>query len=146
MKVVKVVKTEKNLVSYNIREDDSNDPHEREEYDRSTAEEIITDGIKIKEYKINKVIRMGKKDPGNKHPRPLLVKLDSIAQKWSIIKNAKNLKDDEYMCIVSVALDMNKEEQEMNKILTQQLREKRESGEQGWAIKNGKLFRHASPR
>lgn len=73
----------------------------------------------------------------------MLIKLEEEEQKWSIIRNAKNLKNesDPMKKRVGIVRDMTVKEREIEMNLRQQLNEKRQNGEEGWQIKNGRLIR-----
>ena len=85
---------------------------------------------------------MGKKNPAEQRPRPLLIKLNNEDEKWLIIKNAKNLKDetDPIKKKIGIAKDLTKKERENQKLLLTELKQKRENDKDNtWTIKNGKV-------
>lgn len=63
--------------------------------------------------------------------------------KWKVLKNARNLKHTrkEWTKKVAVVKDMTQKERREPKILYEKLLEKRNSGELGWHIRDGKLMR-----
>ena len=68
--------------------------YEREQEDYKRTGQLIYNGINVEHFEIMKTIRLGMRDHSTNKPkpRPLLVKLSNPADKWRIIKNAKNLK------------------------------------------------------
>ena len=69
-----------------------------------------------------------------------MIKLANEAQKWDILKNAKNLKNATgWMARVGISQDMSKEGREKHKELRKSLKDKRDKGENDWFIRNGKL-------
>ena len=90
-------------------------------------------------FRISSVIRVGKiRHDGlsNKH-RPLLVKMRTARDKWSILKGASNLKfcTIENLKNVSVVPDLSIKERELDRKLRDELKENKENGETGWFIK-----------
>ena len=73
----------------------------------------MTDCLKIRRYKIIETVRLGTKK-GNQ-PRPLLVKLNDEYTKWNILKNAKNLKNEENGMLkdIIISRDLTKEQRVM---------------------------------
>ena len=134
---------EGNLVLYNVPESTSAQPRERLNNDGNFCEKLFVEGCLVnrQDFTISNVIRLGKKVE-NVKPRPILVKLQSSREKWSIIKNARNLKrcQQNGMNKISIALDLTIKEREKDKELRQELKAKKESGDHGWFIKNGKLI------
>ena len=89
-------KRKNNLVIYNMKESQDENPIEREKEDENECGNLFVESLKVENFNIVKVIRLGKRGEGtNGAPRPLLVKLDSEHEKWRILKHAKNLKHEE---------------------------------------------------
>ena len=83
-----------NLVLFNINEPPQDDPHERKKYDLMRVHEVFERGVQAENYNIVNVIRLGKRESLKAgENRPILVKLASSAEKWAIMKQAKNLKN-----------------------------------------------------
>lgn len=136
---------ESNLILYSLEESTKEEAVEREREDRENCHMLFQDGIKINDnsYLIKQVLRLGKRREANAKPRPLLVKLQSPREKWDILKQAKSLKNYRHAKLgkVMVAPDLTPKEQVIDKNLREQLKEKIQSGEQGWFIKSGRLTR-----
>ena len=63
--------------------------------------------------------------------------------KWTILKNAKNLKHTKVpkFTKVSIAPHLTWKERETDKVLRLALKEKRDKGEEGWYIRRGEFLR-----
>lgn len=138
-------KRENNLVLYNMEESTKDLGMDREEEDRGMCQKIFADGLKVEhsKYQVKKVIRLGKRREADAKPRPLLVQLSSSEEKWMLLRQAKLLKNYNHPRLgnVVVAPDLTPEEQEKDRELRRQLKIKRDSGERGWMIKNGKIIK-----
>ena len=93
----------------------------------------------IEECKIEQIVRLGKQSSDGRD-RPMLVKMSSEREKWTILGRAKRLMNsNEQMRKVYINRDMTKEERAMEYHLRVMLAEKRGRGEQNWKIRRGKL-------
>lgn len=92
-----------------------------------------------------KTIRLGKKFEGNdkmqKKPRAIMVTLNTVGQKWGIIKDSKKLKDSVHFKNILIVPDLTFKEREHNRQLRNKLKRLRELGERGWFISKGQLKR-----
>ena len=109
------------------------------------SQNIFEKGVGIRGVMIKGIIRLGKRDINNNQfnkPRPMLVKLDSEEQKWEILKNAKNLaRAAEEMKRCIIAPDLTKKEREQDTILRNELKERRNNGDNTWIIRRGQLVK-----
>ena len=97
--------------------------------DAATVQQLFAEGLGIENMNVIETIRLGKVT-NTSGPRPLLIKLETVEDKWTILKNAKNLaKAKEDMRAVSIVPDMTKDEREANKHMRQELKRRRENGE-----------------
>lgn len=130
----------KNIVIYGVVEPSAETPQAREREDVNMCCNIIEIGAQVTDYEIICTKRLGKWDASGAKVRPVLVELRDSRVKGNIVKNAKNLKHAgrEYKKIYIVP-DQTKTEREKNKLLREQLKEKREKGETGWSIIRGEL-------
>lgn len=132
----------KNIVIYGVPESKANNLDEKERDDTNACCDIIENGVKVKEFRVIRVKRLGKEEENVNRNRPMLVELKDSESKWNIIKNAKNLKTAHHSFHrIFIALDQTKKEREESKSLREQLRAKREAGETGWTIRNRMLRR-----
>lgn len=122
----------------------------RMEEDKEMCKDVVENSLGLEEsdYKIVKVIRLGKKREEGAKPRPMLIKLEEEEQKWNIIKNARNLKDEMDLIKknIGISRDMTVKEREQDFNLRQQLKEKIRMGELGWYIKNRELIKGRAVR
>ena len=91
-------------------------------------------------FEIIQVVRLGKKRDDDK-PRPLLIRLGSEKEKWSILGRSKNLRNSSKYGNIYIARDMTKEERKDDFTLRQDLKKKKERGDNSWVIKNGKVIK-----
>ena len=90
------------------------------------------------------MVRLGKrKGRETDSPRPMLIKLKNEEEKWKILRNAKNLKNENnpHKRRVGITKDLTREEREQNRKLREMIKEKKAEGQEGWFIKNGELRR-----
>ena len=77
----------------------------------------------------NKIVRFGRKKNDKTKPRPIKVTLPDGDMKLQIFRGCRNLKDSDYKNI-SVQNDLTAEEREANYKLRQELRDRKEKGEE----------------
>ena len=135
-----------NLVLYNVSESEKQTGQEKEQDDLEFCESIIKDGVGMEiPLDIQEVVRLGKHTNAQQlvKPRPILVKFKDSRVKWQILKNAKNLKrtDIEEFKNVFIAPDLTREQREWDKKLREELKSRKDAGEEGWYIKRGVLCR-----
>ena len=99
------------------------------------------------DFQVEKVIRLGRRE-NNERKRPLLVKMTSETEKQKILSSAKNLKTETepWKKHLGISRDMTPMERIQEVGLRRELKEKRERGEQGWYIKNGRLLQDKDGR
>ena len=130
---------ERNLIIFNVQE--SNESAGMEIQERRKTEEIFENGVGVREYKIEQIIRLGRRGE-RENARPMLVKLENVKQKWEIIKKAKMLKNSESTKHIGIAPDLTKKQREIERRLKNELDEKRRNGETGWYIRRGELHQN----
>ena len=103
--------------------------------------EIFREELKFEIVNIKKVVRLGRKNDYIEHQRPLLVELDTISVKWGLVKQSKRLKDatKETHKKIFIVPDMTPKEREKDKKLREELKSKRDSGEERWFISREEL-------
>jgi hypothetical protein len=141
-------KRRKNLIIFNVKEQDQElSPKDKEIKDMEFCEKLFgeEDKLNVEGIGIRKVIRIGKRNTENNRPRPIIVKLEEDHQPWIILKNSRNLRAhrDENVRSIRIAKDLTMMQREEEKKLYEELKERRERGEEGWYIKSGKLVRGA---
>lgn len=126
-----------NIILHNVPESDCEQPKERKEEDESIVVTMLNDSLNLAEVKLESVIRLGKKSEGRN--RLTKVTLDSVKSKREILNAAKNLKGIEEWSNIFITPDMTPKEREKNKELREELKRRRENGEEGIAIRRGKI-------
>ena len=130
---------EYNVIAYYLREDSNDDMETRKQNDYLEVRYML-DEIGLQNIDIIKTSRIGKrKENWHVYPRPLVIRLKSKQEKWIVIGKSKLLKQTEDYNGIYLALDMNKEELERNKLLRTELIERRNNGE-NLMIKNGQII------
>lgn len=131
-----------NLVLYNVPESNKQQDKEKQDEDMAFCWDIFENslGLEKESFNIRTVTRMGRNVIEGRN-RPILVKLTEEHEKWTIIKNAKRMKDeqDPIKKRIGIALDLTAKQREEDRLLKQELHERRSRGETGLYIKNGKL-------
>ena len=134
----------KNLVLYNVPESRRPNPSGRKQEDEDFCQALFTETLEVprEEFKIKKAIRLGKNRYEGRN-RPVLVKFEEESEKWNTLKNVRKLRGetDEVKRKIGISQDLTMRQREQERCLRQELMEKRERGEIGWYIKNGKLCR-----
>ena len=127
-----------NLVIYWLSESTSDDLETRRTHDYQDVQDMLGE-LGLHNIQVIKTSRIGKrKEDWFNSPRPLVVKLGSIREKWIVIGKGKFLKNTESFYGTYLALDMGKEELERNKNLRYELKDRRSKG-QNVSIKNGQI-------
>ena len=85
-------------------------------------------------------MRLGKVSIQNK-VRPIKIELEEELDKFKILKRAANIRrtETEKFKKIIITTDMTFKEREINKILREELKARREAGERNIEIKNGKI-------
>lgn len=124
-----------NLIILRLPEQETEDPTEEQEKDETAVKKIFdttNPELKAEMEKVlqnNKIKRLGKKKNDTTKPRPIKVTLPDTEMKTQIFRGCKNLRDSAFRNI-SIQNDLTFEEREANFKLRQQLRERKEKGEE----------------
>lgn len=131
-----------NLIFHNLPESTSEIIDDRKTHD---ADEVTAtlEAIDIDDVDIFKPIRLGKKDTSNTRPRLLKITVSSGATKRQVLKNARKLRecDNDAMKKVYITPDLTYQERCQNRKLRQDLKYRRENGEEDLIIKNGRIVK-----
>ena len=130
-----------NLVVFNIPELAAGEVDEKRCHDIRELEMVLHE-LKVKTTLSNPV-RLGPKKSDMKYPRPLRITVENEAAKWSILKEAKNLKDagEEKMKNVFFRRDMTLLERQADADLMKALRAKREEETQSGGTAKYKIWK-----
>ena len=101
--------------------------------------DIFKNSLGIREFKIEKVIRLGKKEQGK--TRPILVKMQNTKEKWNVISNSKKLRNEQSTSkkFIYIMPDLTDKERENDKKLVEELKTRRNNGETNIKISRGKI-------
>jgi len=132
-------KRQKNLVVYKIEESTNENKEERELEDKEKCLNLMNRclEIKVENNDIEKLVRLGRRNENN---RPLLVIMREKDKKYEILSNASKLRNaqEEEHRKVYISPDLTIKQREENKKLREELKRRRENGENLY-IKGGKL-------
>ena len=130
-------KRRKNLVIYGLTENQEKDTKERQKYDEILTKQIISE-LELEELKF-KTMRIGKLAINK--VRPIKIELEEESDKFRILKRAKNIRKTEIAKFKNIIIttDMTYKEREINKILREELKARRDAGEKNIKIKDGKI-------
>ena len=130
---------ESNLVLYNITETQEDATHVNDLCKK------IFDWIIPNENPGFEIIRRLGKSTNSIRPRPILIKMENRHEKLKILKVAKKLRNatSHNLKNVVIAPDLTPREQEIDRELRRQLKEKKEYGQGDWCIYRGKLMNRA---
>ena len=121
-------KRRRNIVIFNVSEQDSHSSQETQaEGDLRIFEEIMMTGLKLK-LRPEKVSRLGRQRDGKQCL--MLVTFHEEGDKWEVLKMAKSLRHaGNKFEKIYIAPDLSPAEQEKNRTLRKELRERKEAGE-----------------
>ena len=130
-------KRKKNRVIYNLQESNKTEAGQRYDEDRANIQKIFTQELLRDGFKVERIIRLGKRTEGRR--RPTLVEMRNENEKMDILINAKKLRHSVEYPKLYINKDLTFDERMNEKQLRDQLKEKRDNGETGYTIRNGKL-------
>ena len=124
-----------------------NDVTVRKNHDLEECKDIFQTSLGVRAFGIEKVIRLGLRGgQAGARPRPTLVKLRNVKEKWDIIGKAKELKNEQNQARkkLSIIPDMTTKEREADKKLHEELKRRKDNGERGIQIKNNSIIQIAN--
>ena len=124
------------MIIYNVTESANQDPKARADFDIRICDEIVRKELKI-DVEFIKIFRLGEKSDNK--IRPILVCFRGETQKWRVLKAAKELRNSDKFKNIFIAKDMTSEEREIDKGLREELRLRKQNGED-CQIKNGQII------
>ena len=130
-------KRRKNLVIYRLTENPEKDTKERQKYDEILIKQIISE-LELEDLKF-KTMRIGKLITNK--IRPIKIELEEESDKFKILTRAKNIRKTQIAKFkrIIITTDMTFKEREINKILREELKARRDAGEKNLKIKDGKI-------
>jgi hypothetical protein len=122
-----------NIVIFNVKDDTCSSAEEKKQTDITAYHEICAT-IDVPHHEIKAIFRIGK--PGQNKVRPLIVKINNDTKKI-VFKNIYKLKNNSKKWVIKH--DLTRKEQETEKKLWQEVKRRRETGENCF-IKNGTIL------
>lgn len=132
-------KRKKNVVLFNMVESEAENPQNRYREDEEKCLTMFAEELEIQDLKIEKLIRLGKKQEGRN--RPLLVKLGAEEERKNILKEASKLRHSENFRRVYINRDLTQTEREQEGKLREELRTRRSEEGSHYIIRRGKVIR-----
>ena len=133
-------KRRKNIIIYALPEYEGRDENERDRIETDNLKQIFREiNVDIDTFKI---IRLGKQFTRNKI-RPVKVELKEESEKYKILKKPANIRNTEAEKFkrVIITTDMTLKQRELEKILREELKVRREAGERNIKIKGCKIVK-----
>ena len=133
-------KRRKNLVIYGMIEKKCENEKEKCEADCMNIKKLLRElNMDIKYFEIS---RLGKQNTKGK-PRPIRIELNKESEKYEILRNAAKLRftENEDLKKVIINTDMSLKEREFQKVLREELKERRQAGERNIKIRKGRIVR-----
>ncbi len=127
-----------NIIIHNVPESNKENPKDRMKDDTVQVMDMIEGAMELETANINSAIRLGKKDSEGR-VRLLKVTVDSVKSKREILINAKKLRGIGKWKNIFVTPDLAPKERQQNKELREELKKRREDGEDGLVIRRGKI-------
>ena len=133
-----------NIIILRMKEQDGKDDEEIIENDRKEIKKLLKKTNPELTAEIDKVLdqkksfRLGKKKEGVERPRPIKLELPDEDMKRQIFRGCRNLRNSDYNN-VSIQNDLTREEQQQSFKLRQELKQRKENGEQV-CIYNGRII------
>ena len=144
----------KNIVVSNMPErPSSSDTEDEEEGDTDPGEdtkklvnELIKEGMGLKDVKVIKAKRIPEKRTEGGKPRIIVAELREKEQKFTVLKSSKKLRDTQNPMWKNVYVnpDMTKQQRHKDFQLRQELKRRREEGENDLIIRNGVIIQKES--
>ena len=129
----------KNVIFYNIKESEKDNFTDRKQEDLDVIKRVITKKLEVLDCEIDYVLRLGIFN--DEKPRPILVQLKTVSMKWAILKNSSKLKNINKSGPIFVTPDRTKKEREENTKLWNELKRRKDGGEDDLIIKQGKIVK-----
>ena len=129
-------KRKNNIVVHNLPEAEANSHAERMEQDRSKFTQLVKDEFHLI-VRVTKSFRIGKAVAGKN--RLLIVTVDGEESKWDILRQAPRLRHSELWPRVYLSPDLTRSESEEGRKLREELKRRKDSGEQNLMIKNHRI-------
>ena len=131
-----------NIVLVNIPESEKEDSKENTEEDLKRVTELLGTITQIEEGDVVEPVRLGQKDPKEKRPRFLRLRVISSAKKGAIFKNATKLNTDDAIGPkdrIYINRDLTPIQRKADSLLREEYARRRTAGEKYLKIRRGKI-------
>lgn len=125
-----------NLVFHNIPESDSLSREQQVLKDTQTVDDLVNKEFNLQNIKIKRVTRLGSSPT---RPRLLLVELEDISVRRSILRQAVKLRKSCTWSNIYISPDLTPKERQKNRLLRDELKIRRNAGEKNLYIKRGRI-------
>ena len=98
---------------------------------------MVNNGLRLDGVRAFRVYRLGKKQDNK--TRPLLITLDSVCMKKTILSKSSSLRKMEHRKDVFISPDLTPKEWEANRLLHTELKRRKSAGEKNLVIRRGKI-------
>ena len=122
---------------FNLKESDEVEAQERYRDDEELCRGLLVRELKVGELKVEKLIRIGIKR--DNYTRPLLIKLGCEEEKKIVLYSAKKLRQSERFERVYINRDLTEKERVKERMLREELKEKRNRNTGMFKIRRGKI-------
>ena len=138
-------KRRKNIVIYGMPEREDRPSNERVETDNSNIRKLLKElDVDIKNFEVS---RIGKQ-VSRGIPRPIRVECNKESEKYEVLKKAASLRFSKNTDLKKVIInaDMSFRERESQKLLREELKERRLAGERNIKIRKGRIVKEGVDR
>ena len=130
----------KNLIVYGIPEIENEDENKKNETDHAHIKNLLNElKTNVKNYETS---RIGRKIMDGK-VRPIRIELNRESDKFEVLKKLENLRHTKNRTLKKaiITTDMSFKQREANKLLKEELKERRQAGEMNIKIRKGKIVK-----
>ena len=129
----------KNVCIFNVPELDSDDRKAQKSADISKLKQLLDDKVKLEQADVKAVFRAGEYHAGE-NPRPIILCLNDMDKRAKLLKLRNlSLTESSKEWRIYINPDRTKHEQKTHKALRQELKHRREEGEENLIIRGGKI-------
>lgn len=140
---VEIQRRQTSLIIHGIPESSSDTSDKRKDDDMLVVAAMLNE-LSASSVKVEQLIRLGKRpEAKDAKPRPLKMIVDTVDNKFKLIRNAKNLRRHEEGDWVNVYVhqDLTPKQREARSRLVTEMRERTAKGERNLTIYNGKVVK-----
>jgi len=130
-----------NLIFHNIPEPENTLSWDQQSLkDTQSVSDLVNKEFNLPNIQIKQVARLGAPRPGLPRPRLILVELEDISIKRSILNQAVKLRNSSKWLNVYVSPDLTPKEHQQNRLLRDELKSRRNAGKKTYALNMERLY------